>query len=181
MGSGSIELRNLSENLVFAFFLCKELKLDFDRIQKLYLLNDKVFWGYMHVFLPALKLNTNRFYKLHSLAVEVVNNIGNIENLNYDNINNSDKDLISMLLNRIKDKFSSGNELFELNDFYEYLKNNQTINLLLYDGSYITGAKKSDLDYYSSGIQQITAGKRDYVRTSIYQFHLNNSILETGK
>ncbi len=168
----SILPKNISKNLILVFILCKELKLNFSQVQSLFLLNDKIFWKFTQVFLPAFKITVNKFTKLNDLATKIFNNWNCLESLKSQGLFKFEEEIINEFSNLIANKYEDGEDIYTLEDFVEYLKFNKGkfINILLNDGSYITAVQPKELFLYETKIIKIILDKKEYNRTSLYDF-----------
>ncbi|MFW6311005.1 MAG: hypothetical protein ACOC1K_02095 [Nanoarchaeota archaeon] len=170
----SISVNNLSKNLVLVFLLCLELKLDFDKVQVLFLTSDKVFWKYIHVLPPALRISFNRFYKLNELASLFYNNIDCTDKLD---LLEPEEELLNKLKDRLTNKFECDGDLYKLDDFLDYIKFNNgkvKLDITLVDGRHIDYVTKKELVLYEGNILTIYMDNKEYNRTSSYEFNLKH-------
>ena len=172
----SISVKNLSKNLVLSFLLCKELKLDFDRVQVLFVSNEKVFWKYMFTLLPALRITNNRFFKLNELSIIFYNRLMYPEK-SIAELSEQEQEMFKMVENRLENKFEYDGELYTFQDFIEYFNFNKSkninINIMLIDGSYISSVTPKEITLYENNIKSIIVDKKEYIRTSNYSFYTN--------
>jgi len=189
-----IELNLLSKEIILVLLLCKDLKLNFKEIKKLYLGNDKVFWKYIFSLFPLLKITEDRFNRLSKLASTIYDKLIN-ENIK---ISPKDENYYEYVRLRIKNRYEHDGDLYEFKDFIDYIKFNKTpnikygnksytkynlinnrnkicVSILLYDGDYLINVSEYDLIYFKDKIFKVvlSRGEEDkviFTKTSEYSF-----------
>lgn len=167
----SIERTNISKNLILLFFLCKEMKLCFETVQKVFLKSEKKFWAYFYAFMPGLRINYNKFDKYNSLAENIFKNFNCLDKLD---LLETEKELVEMFLNRIKDKFTNGEDIYSYQDILEYINNtNKPYKVVYTDGS--LDVLKNSIEFCNNMnyITSIIINNRELTKTSNYSFYLD--------
>ena len=193
----NIELNSLSREIILVLLMCKDCKeLNFKELKKLYLGNSKIFWKYIFLLFPVIKMTEDRFARLSKLASIIYDKIIN-DGLA---ISPKDQNYYKYVRMHIKDRYENEGELYELKDFVSYLNHNKIptlkydgkdytkydilnkkkvyVNILLYSGEYLSDVSVYDLDHYNNVIYKVVLGKDNdktiFTKTSEYSFLTND-------
>jgi len=189
-----IELNLLSKEIILILLMCKDLKLNFKEIKKLYLGNDKVFWKYIFSLFPVIKITEDRFNRLSKLASTIYAKL-----INEDvEIPPKDKNYYEYVRMHIKNRYEHDGDLYEFRDFIDYIKfnkihnikygskdyikygltnnkNKACVSILLNNGDYLINISEHDLIYFKDKIFKVVLGKDEedkviFTKTSEYSF-----------
>ena len=146
------------------------MKLCFETVQKVFLKSEKNFWAYFYAFMPGLRINYNKFDKYNNLAENIFKNINCLDKLD---LLETEKELVEMLLNRIKDKFTDGEDIYNHQDILEYISNtNKPFKVIYIDGNLDVLKNSIEFSNNVNYITNIIVNNKELTKTSNYSFYL---------
>lgn len=127
-----VEQKHINKSMILVFLLCNELGLDFNAMKSLYIYHSNIFWNFIYVLFPALKISIKKFNLLESLACSI------FSKLNDDSLELKDSNDINMyhlFKHFIKDKYELADTLLTKENMIDIINKNKDQNISITLGS----------------------------------------------
>ena len=168
-----MEIDNCSINrdIVYVYLICKEMSLDFKAMKALYLGYGDIFWNFIYILFPGLKISSKKFCSFDKSAELILLKIGSEDSIT---LSETDEEYYRSINYFLKNKYENGGEFHSFSEVKDYLYFNEkeSINVVFKDNRRWEKVARGIVENFVDSIKQIEVGKKTFILTSIYKYKL---------